>query len=42
MVVGKPTDLNTKALQEIKDLEFYIWYTGVPHALVRDLYNIGI
>ena len=42
--VGKFSDFNTKALQEIKDLGVtYIWYTGVPHHdVITDYTAYGI
>ena len=42
--VGKFSDFNEKALQEIKDLGVtYIWYTGVPHHdVIRDYTEFGI
>jgi glycosidase len=42
--VGKFSDFNEKALQEIKDLGVtYIWYTGVPHHdVIGDYTEFGI
>lgn len=42
--VGKFTDIDDKALQELKKLGVtHVWYTGVPHhALVGDYQSIGV